>query len=226
MAVYKEQTELFRIPLYLIMINGEGFNNIERVIDALDEKGCLLAETRAAFDVEREYDEIEHTLQPIIYPSFDVYNGKTEVVYVYTKQKDVPDGDRLLINDMNVLSKHIVISEDTIVSPQYAQPFGECDNYGFRFFCDYYLDDICEVGKWTFEYKKADSLFTISFAFDSDNNDGEKNLVEIYRKKTDKSDSYKMLIYAIKKLCKNPKETGLTFYEDNFDVKTYTKAQF
>jgi len=127
----------------------------------------------------------------------------------------------LLINDMNVLSKQIVISEDMVVSPRYAQPFGECDNYGFRFFCDYVLDDTCEVGKWTFNYKKDSKTFTISYAFDNDSA-SKKNVLEIYRKKTDKSDSYKMLIYLIKKLCRNPKQTGLTFYEDNYDEKTFT----
>lgn len=222
MAIYVEQTDLFRVPLYLIMINGGDFSNIERIIDALDEQGCLLAETRAAYDVEQENDEIAKTFQPIVYKSFDGYSSNAEAVYVYTKQKDVPEGDRLLINDMNVLASKIIISEDMVVSPNYAKPFGECDTYGFKFFCDYYLDNYCEIGKWSFEYKEETNTFSISFAFDSD--DGSKsNVTEIYRKKMDKSYSYKMLIYAIRKLCLNPKETGLTFYEDNFDVKTRIK---
>lgn len=218
MATYVAQNDLFKVPLYLILLNGGDFSSIERVIDALDAKGCFLAETRAAFNVAQEEDEIANTLQPIVYTSFNGYDGG-DVVYVYTKQQDASEGDRLLINDISVLAKKVIITEDMVVSPNLAKPFSDCEitEYGFRYFYDYCLDSSCAIGKWLFEYKPDNKAFTMSFTFDGD------NVMEIYRKKMDKNESYKHLIYAIKKLCSNPKESGLTFNEDNYDVNVRTK---
>jgi hypothetical protein len=168
--------------------------------------------------IERELDIIRN---PIICSkdSFELYSQAKEV-YVYSPEADLNEeedaeqpsdnneGKELYINDLGILSNLMVISDDLVIADKRANPFDsdQCV-YGFEDFKKYVLTDSLTVGNWDINYK--DKVFTVSYQ-------GKiiYSAVEI-----DKTSTYKMVIYIIKKV-RNDAEV----LPDRFIVTKYVKV--
>lgn len=242
---YKKEERGTKILLFYLILNGfleDEESEKDLKVEVAEEEykfGLKVKKLYGIIDyvidrqgIERELDIIRN---PIICSkdSFELYSQAKEV-YVYSPEADLNEEEEaeqpadngedeeravkpvlsskakkeLYINDLGILSNLMVISDDLVIADKKANPFDsdQCV-YGFEDFKEYVLTDSLTVGNWDINYK--DKVFTVSYQ-------GKiiYSAVEI-----DKTSTYKMVIYIIKKV-RNDAEV----LPDRFIVTKYVKV--
>ncbi len=219
---YRLSTDNTKIMLIHLLLNGFDIRNIEWLEDIEDNRqyGIKIKKvfgiTKDFVDVKKIEQEIESIQIPLICsPLSYEYYSDAPTIYIYEAElPNVP----LWINDMNVISKVMMISENRVVSSNPAFPLQDerCRSKGFMYFYDYALKDECVIGKWHLTYR--DKVFSIYYNSEYKNISEELLLYSV--EGSDKMSSYKMAIYVITR-------ASLTidrWFPDNFNQQTYEKV--
>lgn len=217
---YRKSDSDTKVLLLYLLLNGYDLNQI-RQLEETEEERMFGLKIRKIYGVTKEYvdvrrieAEIESIQNPIICSpqSYEYYtNNKT--IYMYTPEEN----GKLVINDMDVISKIMVITEQCIVSGNTAGKIGDIENYGFMFFYDYVIKSETRINKWRMVYK--DKVFSIFYS--SEVGKGRISEELLYSAiEIDKTSTYKMVIYIIGKVA--GKINGWT--ADNFVCETYELA--
>lgn len=221
---YQPSTETTKVMLIYLLLNGGDFTKVEsttQVHQKMDDGSSLrkfVSETREFFDVRKIEEEIKNHVVPVLHneESFQ-YANTAPIIYDYRAQH----GEHpMLINDMDVITRNMYISDDQIISENLAKPLMDCNNRGFMFFCDYVLNNRCEVGKWIITYENE----TLTICYDSFTRGEDAETATVYpifeAEKVTKKDTFPLVIYTIIK-------ASLTVDEwspDNFNVVKYVKT--
>ena len=220
----QSSTETTKVMLIYLLLNGGDFTKVEsmtQVHQKLDDGSFLrmfVSETREFFDVRKIEEEIKTHVVPVLHneESFQ-YANTALVIYDYRAQHEEHP---ILINDMDVISRNMYISNDQIISENLAKPLMDCRNRGFKFFCDYVLRNRCKIGKWTIIYEDE----TLTICYDSFTRGKDAETATVYpifeAERVTKKDTFPLVIYTIIK-------ASLTVDEwspDNFNVIKYVKT--
>ena len=110
----------------------------------------------------------------------------------------------------------MVINKNYIVSSNRAKPVTESKNRGFMYFRDYVLYSDVVINKWHITFSDGDiKIFSVYYINDTDNENDEEIIYQAME--IDKSYTYKMLIYIIRKCCDSFDEN----LADNFEEESY-----
>ncbi len=217
---YVEETGKQRIPLLFLLLNHYDIAKVTEVIGEEEER-LFGTKIRKIYGLTDEYvdenaieTEVEMIQNPIICSpqSFEYYSN-SPVIHLYEAQ--YPEKS-LVINDMNVISKVMMISENYVVSSNHALPLSDTKEVGFTYFMEYVLKSKVQIGeKWYISYQ--DKIFSIKYI----SKDGDIVMPELvyFAEEIDKTSTYKMVIYVIRKAAQD-----LDFEGDNFIQKTYKLA--
>ena len=219
---YRKSTDNTKILLMHLLLNGFDIRNIEWLEDIEDNRqyGITIKKvygiTRDFVDVKKIEQEIEHIQIPLICsPLSYEYYCDAPTIYIYEAElPNVP----IWINDMNVISKVMMISDNRVVSSNPAYPLQDdrCHSKGFMYFYEYVLNDDCVIGKWHLTYK--DKVFSIYYSSENKNITEELLLYSV--EGSDKMSSFKMAIYVIKRASLSIDK----WFPDNFRQQTYEKV--
>jgi hypothetical protein len=197
---YKKTDGDTKVLLLYLLLNNYDLSQITRYEEAQEDESFglkiykLYGVTKEYIDVARIEQELSEIQCPIICSplSFEYYS-KAPKIYKMTKR--IPEKP-LYINDLNVISKHMIITEDTVVSANPAKQVGDAEN-GFMYFYNYVLKDEMSIGKWTVSYKNK--AFDVFYKNTLDAS-GTSTPELMYRaEEMDKTTTYKLVIYIIKK---------------------------
>ncbi len=205
--------------MYLIL-NNYSISEIKRLEDAEEDKEfgqkyrMIYGITEELVDKKKIKAELDAIKTPIIYSprTFELYSN-SQTIHVYTPEiEEYP----LVINDFGIISSDMIITRKCIVSKNIARRDSEIpsDERGFMFFVDYVLKEELRIGKWHIVYE--DKCFAINYISQKDGVDYEEMLymaIEI-----DKTSTYKLVIYIIKKVCASQLED---WKADNFIDEVY-----
>lgn len=219
---YRKTSDSTKILLMYLLLNGYDIKNVEWAEEIEESRmfGLTIKKiygiTRDYVDVSRIEREIEEIKNPIVCSplSYEYYSDAQNIYSFSPALPDVP----LWINDMDIISSVMIITEDRVVSSSYAYPIEDdrCKNKGFMFFYEYVLKEECVVGKWRLQYKnKVFSVYYISL-----NNDKEEEVLLYSAIEIDKTSTYKIVIYIISKASIVIDE----WLPDNFSVQSYEMA--
>lgn len=220
--------ELNRVLLLDLLLNGYSVEEIEKVekitkhepFAGIDRKTVrVYGLTREAVDINVFYQERENILTPTIC-SIQNYEMCTvsDVAYCY-KAKD-PEKP-LKIHDLGVISPHMVITPDTVISSNKARPCTECE-YGFTYFMDYVLYGKFSMDKWEVSYSNKKKEFVIQY--NSKDKDGNIHTELIYQSTERSKDStFALVLYLIKKVSANMGNTKQTM--DCFVVERWKREK-
>lgn len=189
---YEKQSSASRVLMMWLLLDGCNLDRIQLLEETEESKAFGLklkkvyALTEDHIDTDKIYRELEHIQNPTICSedSYE-YHADSPYIYVYRKKDErLP----LVINDMGVISKTMVISEDTVISDNFANDFmdEECVS-GFPFFEDYVLKNKFNIGQWEVSY--TDKVFKVQYG-----SEVLYSAIEI-----DKTSTYKIVIYIVKK---------------------------
>lgn len=217
---YRKSSSDTKVLLLYLLLNKYEINQI-RQLEETEEDRMFGLKIRKIYGVTKEYidvrkieEEIESIQNPIICsPQSYEYYSTSDTIHMYTPEEN----GRLVINDMDVISKIMVITEQCIVSSNIAKKIGDIKNYGFMFFYDYVIKSETKIGKWRMVYNEK--VFSIFYSSKTEN--GSENEELLYSAiEIDKTSTYKMVIYIIGKSAGDIK--GWT--ADNFLCETYELA--
>ena len=178
------------------------------------------AEFRKIFGVTNEFvdiksieDELSEIQVPMICSpqSFDIYST-TKTICTY--RADIPVKP-LYINDMGVISPLMVITPDCIVSSNLAKSVEEAKDKGFMFFVDYVLKGECKLGGWDISFKNKE--FKIYYTSKHEDIETTELLYQAFE--LDKTATYKLVLYIIKKVANTFEE----YKSDNFVGEVWVK---
>jgi hypothetical protein len=164
-------------------------------------------------DVNKIVSEIASIQTPIVCsPMSYEYFSESPNIYVYTPKK-TDEGERFLINDMDIISNVMVITENQIISSNKVSLFIDSDRAvsGFENFKDYVLRGETKVGDWNIRYSLADRLFEVFYGPDL-----LYSAVEL-----DKTSTYKLVIYIIRKV----KRDADNVLADCFECAEYVRKE-
>lgn len=217
---YRKSDSDTKVLLIYLLLNKYEINQI-RQLEETEEDRMFGLRIKKIYGVTKEYvdvrkieEEIESIQNPIICsPQSYEYYATSNIIHMYTPEEN----GKLVINDMDVISKIMVITEQCIVSSNIAKKIGDIKNYGFMFFYDYVIKSETKIGKWRMVYN--DKVFSIFYRSEiekcRENEELLYSAIEI-----DKTSTYKMVIYIIGKAAGDI--TGWT--ADNFLCETYELA--
>lgn len=216
---YKKQTANTKVLLLYLLLNGFNVKNIEWIEEAEESRKFGL-KVKKVYGVTSDFvnikdieQEIELIQSPIICsPLSYEYYSDARIIYTYERDEENEDIP-LWINDMNIISNIMIISENSVVSSNLAKPLEECINKGFMYFYDYVLKDECVINKWRISYK--DKVFSIYYASESD--EGLEEILLFSAIEIDKTSTYKTVIYVVLKASLQIEE----WLPDNYSVQTY-----
>lgn len=216
---YTKSTDTTKTLLVYLLLNGYDISKVVWAEEVEEERkfGVTVKKTygitKDFIDVKRIEKEIEKIQCPIICSplSYEYYSDAKTIYYYTPESTDRP----LYINDLNIISKVMIITENCVVSSNLASKVDTqgCDTNGFMFFYDYVLKNECSVGKWHLTYK--DNIFSIYYLSEHDNKTEE--LLLFSANEVDKTSTYKFAIYIIKKAS----ESIDNWYSDNFAIEIY-----
>lgn len=206
-----------KVLLMYLLLNNYEMKKVKQIEEIEEDRmfGLKIKKiygiTEEFVDVRKIEQEINEIQTPIVCSMLSYeYYANSAVIHTYTAPNKMP----LVINDMGVISKIMVISEQCIVSSNSAKSFTDSKNNGFMFFYDYVMKSEVSIGKWRMTYK--DKVFNIYYQSESNgvlNTDLLYSAIEI-----DKTSTYKIVIYIINKLSKS---IDVEWLPDNFKKETY-----
>lgn len=214
---YKRTETDTKVLLFYLILNNYDLSKIQKFeeVEETESFGMKLTKIYGVTSEFVDISEIEQELNDILCPlicspfSFEYYSKAQKIYKMTRKNLESP----LYINDMNVISKHMIITEDMVVSANPAKQADETD-CGFMYFYDYVLKDEMTIGKWTVRY--SDKVFEVLYHNTDEN--GEIIPELLYRAvEMDKTTTYKLVIYIIKKAINSVE----TFKSDNFVIEQY-----
>lgn len=218
---YQEEREESEVLLIYLLLNGFDMSQVKTVkrVESHRMFGLKIFKicgmTSEYVDINKIETEVDN-MPDVTICARDMYefNSKSPVIY-----RHIPavEGEKLVINDMGVLSKIMCISENEVISSIPAKPMAETDDYGFMTFMEYALKSEFTTGKWHVIYDEENSTFKINYLSANGDAVTEETLFEITN--IGKSSTYKLVIYLIKKVAKTIEE----WQGDNFEVKSYLK---
>ena len=210
-----------RVELLYLLLNGCEVSSIARVEDSEEDKEfglkyrILYGITTEFVDKKKIKSELDSIKTPIIYSpqTFELY-ANSQTIHVYTpKFEDAP----LIIHDLSLVSSEMIITRKCVVSKNAVRDFDEIPNEdrGFMYFMDYVLKEDLRIGKWHILYE--DKCFAIYYC--SKGKDGANAESPVYMAlEIDKTSTYKIVIYLIKKVCDSDIEE---WPPDNFNDEIY-----
>lgn len=224
----RADTELNRVLLLDILLGNYSVEEIEKVEEVtnhapfagVDRKRVrVYGLTKEAINVQEIYKERESILTPTIC-SIQNYETCTvsDVAYCHkAKSSDKP----LKIHDLGVISAHMVITPDTVISSKKARPCTECE-YGFVSFMEYVLYGHFELDKWKVSYNEAKKEFTIYYT--SKNESGIETSELVYQSiEYSKDATFALVLYLIKKVYANTENMEIT--SDWFTVERWVREK-
>ncbi len=205
-----------KVLLMYLLLNNYDISKVQQLEETEEDRlfGLKIKKiygvTEEFVDVRKIEEEIEKIRNPIICsPLSYEYYANSQVIHTYTSR----DGKPMVINDMDVISKIMVITDQCIVSSNMAKPLRDTENFGFMFFYEYVMKSETRIGKWHLIYK--DKVFSIFYLSENDGSTSEElmySAIEI-----DKTSTYKMVIYIIGKVSRFIDN----WTADNFTEETY-----
>lgn len=219
---YVKQTDDTKVLLLYLLLNGYNVRNI-RFIEEAEENRDFGLKVKKLYGITTDYvnirlieKEIERIQNPIIcsIQSYEYYCD-ADVIYSY-ERKGNEEKLPLWINDLNIISNTMIISEEAVVSSKRAKPLEDCKNKGFMFFYKYVLEDEFSIGKWKVTYKDK----TFSIFYTSSNPDNKDAMLVFSAIEVDKTSTYKMAIYVIMKASQQINE----WKADSYNLLTYEKV--
>lgn len=223
-AKYKKSSDCTKILLMYLLLNGYGVKNVEWVEESEENRqyGLKIKKiygiTKDFVDIKRIEQDMEKIQIPLICSPLS-YEYYSDAPQVFTFERAIPDVP-LWINDMNVISKVMIITEDKVVSSNPAFPLVDdrCCSKGFMYFHSYVINNDCTIGKWHMTYSDSDSSFSIFYL--STNKNITEELLMYRADGIDKMSSYKLVIYVISRA-----SLGIDqWIPDNFEQQCYEKA--
>lgn len=224
----RADTELNRVLLLDILLGNYSVEEIEKVEEVtnhapfagIDRKRVrVYGLTKEAINVQEIYKERESILTPTIC-SIQNYEMCTvsDVAYCHkAKTSEKP----LKIHDLGIISPHMVITPDTVISSRKARPCTECE-YGFVSFMDYVLYGHFELDKWKVSYNEAKKEFTIYYT--SKNESGIETAELVYQSiEYSKDATFALVLYLIKKVHANMENMEIT--SDWFTVERWVREK-
>ena len=219
---YRKLTNTTTVLLMYLLLNGYDAKNIEYTVTQTEEKQNpklikVYAITKDFVNISLIQKEIENIQAPRICSLASYNNYSTEPI-IHFYEKDKASENRLWINDLDIISKIMIISEDAVVSSKLAKPLEDCKHRGFMYFYDYVMKDACLIGKWHIQYSNSDRIFSVYY---SDNPTSKEETLLYSVIEIDKSSTYKMVIYIIRKAS----EVIDQWFPDNFNEQTYERIE-
>lgn len=216
---YQKSDKNTKVLLLHILLNNYDLSKVERLVEEEDVREFGL-KIKKVYAITKEYIDaqaISNAVNGIQVPticspqSYEYYSD-SPVIHSYTPQDE---SRPLFINDLNVISKVMIITEECIVSSNIARSMidVETSSLGFMYFYDYVMKSDMRIGKWHITYE--DKVFNIYYL--SENN-GEVNEELLYSAiEIDKNSTYKLVIYVIKKQARCVEK----WLPDNFSEQAY-----
>lgn len=216
---YQKTTETTKVLLMYLLLNGYKLAHIDHLEESIESRNYglsikkLYGVTNDFVDIvrmEREIDEIQNPI--ICSPKSYEYYANAETIFSYTPSIESAP---LCINDLNIISKVMMIAENKVVSSSYAYPIEDsrCRDKGFMYFYDYVTKSTCEVGKWHIIYQNKE----LTISYKSHNEDKVEEIPMYSASGIDKTSTFKMIIYIIRKACLTVDE----WLPDNFDIQSF-----
>ncbi len=211
----RADVELNRVLLLDLLLNGYSVEQIEKVeviekhepFAGIDRKTVrVYGLTREAVDSKIFYQERESILTPTIcsIQSYEMCTVSDIAYYHKAKGSEKP----LKIHDLGIISPHMVITPDTVISSNKARPYTECE-YGFTYFMDYVLYGKFRMGKWEVSYNNKKKEFVIRY--NSEDKDGNPSTELVFQSNERGKDStFALVLYLIKKVSAEMENTQQT----------------
>lgn len=219
---YQKTTETTKVLLMYLLLNGYSLDHVDHLEESIENRNYGLSikkiygVTKDFVDIVRMEREIEDIQNPIICSekSYEYY-ANAETIFAYTPNLTSAP---LCINDLSVISKVMMIEDNKVISSNYAFPLEDsrCRDKGFMYFYDYVINSTCEVGKWRISYKNKE----LTVSYKSQNQDRTEEIPLYFASGIDKTSTFKMIIYIIRKACLTVDE----WLPDNFDIQSYEMA--
>lgn len=218
---YKKADDDTKVLLIHLILNGFDMSKVSRLVEEEDSRMFGLS-IRKVYGITKEYVDVKgidadvESIAPptVCSPQSYEYYANSKIVYSFmAEEKKFP----LYINDMGVISKTMVITPTQVVSDNPAKSFTESGNLGFMFFFDYVLKSEVVIGNWRMTYK--DNTFNIDYMQEEN---GKKWAETLYSAlEIDKTTTYKMVIYVIKRVSLDIPE----WTPDNFVQTAYNMVK-
>lgn len=214
---YKKTEDESNVMLMYLLLNGFDMSQVESVSQSEEslmfglKLRRIYGKTKEFVDARKIEREVETINNPIICSpsSYEYYADSPKLYYHTALIEDQP----LLINDMSIISKTMCITENFIISSNEAKPLEETDECGFTYFREYVLKDDVRVGKWHITYKNK--VFDVNYCSEVNGVEVEETLYTAIE--VDKTATYKLVIYIIKKTS----QTIESWEGDNFKTQAY-----
>lgn len=213
---YKKTEDKDNVLLMYLILNDYDLEQVETISRTEEKRKFGLTirkvygKTKEFVDIKKIEKEVENTVYPTVcsVSSYEFYS-RSPMIYVH---QPMIEEKPLLINDLGVISPFMVIDNEFVISANEAKPLAETEDCGFTYFMQYVLQEDVIIGKWHLSYK--DKVFNIGYL------SGEDVITEqsLYTAiEIDKTSTYKMVIYIIRKVAHTLEE----WVGDNFDAQSY-----
>ena len=214
---YVKTEDRSSVQLMYLILNGFDLSQVETIHTTEEDKSFgikirkVYGNTKEYVDVKKIEREIENTQYPTICSpvSFELYSKNPRIYLHQPMIEDKP----LVINDMGVISRFMIITEDRVISSNEAKPISDTADCGFTFFMQYVLKGDVIVGKWHITY--INNVFNISYLSEKDGEIIEESLYTAIE--MGKTTTFKMVIYIIRKVA----STLDDWAGDNFETQSY-----
>lgn len=228
---YVKSTNEQKIPLIFLLLNGYDITNVQKAEIIKEECGYGITITKKYVitsdfielsAIQQEFNSVKAPIICSDYNSFE-YNSDAKYVYVHYPNDDTVN---LCINDMRVIGKTIAFIDNIVISDVCAEELfdDKKENRGFMYFYQYVMNNEMNIHNWKIEFIKSDGNHDVgSFKIhyiskDIEDEKSKPNDEIVYEANNiSKNDTYKMVIYIIKKTSHYIKE----WLPDNFLSQQY-----
>lgn len=175
----------------------------------------MYAFTKEAVDLEKIVSERKEITIPIIC-SVQSYDMTTDASVFYTYKPFEDDASKFRIDDLGIIAPRMVIAEGLVVSSERAKSFAECE-HGFSYFMEYVLHGSFKLGNWEVKYDEETKEYDVFYTFEA-----HKNTESLYHtKEYDKTGTYQLTLYIIKKACEKMVEDGVEMPSDQYEIERW-----
>lgn len=219
----KKNGDITRVLFIYLLLNKYKLENIQRAIVHINnpknlpnaQTEMVYAETTEAVDIEEIDKEVGSIIVPTICTetTFQLYTNFDEII-CYTPENKKKS---LYIDDMDIISPFMIIQEDMIVTTSIAKPI-EKATHGLMCFSKYVLTSECEVGNWYIKYIEGSKEFIVKYG------DKKEKAETLYRaKEYDKTTTFRLVLYIIKKACILLDEEKKWEVTENYRIDKYSR---
>lgn len=223
----RADTDITSVLLLDILLNGYRLEEIEKIEEVAEHRPFagfnrkirrVYGVTKEAMDVRAICKERASIVTPTIC-SLQSYEISTvsDVVYCH-KAKD--DKTPLKIHDLGIISPHMVITSDTVISSKKARVIDDCE-YGFTSFMDYVLYGKFDIANWKVVYDDIDKEFNIYYTSTNSNN----TLLVYQSEEYGKDATFSLVLYLIKKVYAELVRKDEKFTPDQFIVERWVREK-